>query len=168
MELKRLELKDASALLAFEVENRQWFERHIPPRDEGVYSAAGIEDHIEECLQTYRSGSFYPGLMWSKKRVVARANLRFIDLANRTAHVGYRVGESEAGNGVATAAVKALIEIAKQHYHLTSLTIMVAENNIASRRVAEKCGFSLFSKTANVTPEHLGGVNLMEYRCALG
>lgn len=59
--------------------------------------------------------------------------------------IGYRVLASEAGRGVATAAVRAAVPLAAAALAPSSLALMHAVANAASCRVAEKCGFPLES-----------------------
>jgi len=53
--------------------------------------------------------------------------------------VGYWIGRAHWGRGVATRALTAFLRIEQQR----PLTAHVAERNVASRRVLEKCGFTV-------------------------
>jgi ribosomal-protein-serine acetyltransferase len=63
-----------------------------------------------------------------------------IDATNRRANLGYWVRTSAARRGVATAAVGALRDWAFQHTDLVRLEPVIAADNRASHRVAEKTG----------------------------
>lgn len=56
--------------------------------------------------------------------------------------VGYWIGKSYWGKGVATAAVTAFL----QHITARPIYARVAKDNLASIRVLEKCGFTLFGE----------------------
>lgn len=59
---------------------------------------------------------------------------------DRVANLGYWVRASQAGQGIATRAVQLLVDWAFQNTNLIRLEIVVAVDNDASRRVAEKLG----------------------------
>ena len=66
-----------------------------------------------------------------------------IDAANQTGSLGYWVRESQQGNGYCSRAVNRIKLFGFDELALTRLEIIVLEQNIASRRVAEKCGAGL-------------------------
>jgi ribosomal-protein-alanine N-acetyltransferase len=142
MQFRTLTHDDRHRLLAFEIENRDWFEQFIPPRPEDIYTEAGIAAHIEECLDGYAKGTFHPCVMLDPDgNIIGRANLREMDLAACTAEIGYRVAKRHAGRGVASAAVTQLKSVAQSQWKLARLTALVTVINPASRRVLEKSGF---------------------------
>ena len=64
-------------------------------------------------------------------------------------NVGYWIGRSFWGRGVATAALRAFLELETTR----PLTAYVAAHNLGSRRVLEKCGFEV------VREQRVDGVN---------
>ena len=63
------------------------------------------------------------------------------DVYRKTAEIGYWIGEPYWGKGIATAAVKWLVEYGFETLHLIRIQTGVFEHNIASMRVLEKNGF---------------------------
>jgi RimJ/RimL family protein N-acetyltransferase len=63
-------------------------------------------------------------------------------------NVGYWIGRSFWGRGVATAALRAFLDLETTR----PLTAYVAAHNVGSRRVLEKCGFEV------VREQHVDGV----------
>lgn len=59
--------------------------------------------------------------------------------------VGYWIGCSYWGKGLTTEALSALIIFCRDNLHLDSLLITTDAKNIASQRVAKKCGFKLIA-----------------------
>jgi RimJ/RimL family protein N-acetyltransferase len=57
--------------------------------------------------------------------------------------VGYWCRTSRSGNGFAREAVAALTDYAFSHIHAARVELITDSENLASRRVAERCGFSL-------------------------
>jgi len=65
-----------------------------------------------------------------------------IDPADRIAMVWYFLGDERLkGQGIVPAAVRQLTRVAFTEISLASLYAWVMEDNVASRRVLEKCGF---------------------------
>ena len=58
-----------------------------------------------------------------------------------TAELGYLVAPSARGRGVATAALTLLTEWALTELGLQRLELRIAGGNVASKRVAERCGY---------------------------
>lgn len=140
--IRELESTDAQALLAFEIHNREWFESQIDPRDPAFYSLTGVADHIESYLADFAEGAWHPFVIEdSSGRIVGRANLKSIHSPHGCAEVGYRIDQRACGQGLATLALKHLIEAARMRWKLTQLVAYVYESNVGSRKVLERCGF---------------------------
>lgn len=78
--------------------------------------------------------------IWRGDRYLGSAGLNEINLDHRTAGLGYWVRTSETGQGVATAAARAVVESGFEALGLQRIEVMAAVDNAASRRVAEKLG----------------------------
>ena len=140
--IRTLQVTDAPALLAFEAANRPWFEEHIAPRDADFYSQAGVAAHVAGYLADHAAGIWHPFVMEDADgNIVGRANLKDIDGTTRTAEVGYRIARDACGRGLATLALRHLIEQARTRWQLEQLFASVYADNLASRKVLERCGF---------------------------
>lgn len=140
--VRTLEKMDAAALLAFELANRTWFERHIDARAPAFYSVPGVTEHIAAYLAEFNAGIWHPFVIASADGgIVGRANLKTIDMTTRSAEIGYRIAQSACGQGLATFAVKHLIHEAKARWNLKQLVAYVYAENIGSVKVLERCGF---------------------------
>ena len=64
-----------------------------------------------------------------------------LPLAASEAEIGYWLGEDFWGKGYVTEATLRVLQYAFEELHLTQLWAGVYEENIASQRVLEKCGF---------------------------
>jgi ribosomal-protein-alanine N-acetyltransferase len=84
--------------------------------------------------------------------VLGRFNLVRFD--GDSAELGYRVAERAAGNGVATAAVIELCDVARTRHGLCRLRAATSASNVASQRVLEKAGFM---RAGPADPSELGG-----------
>lgn len=76
-------------------------------------------------------------------------------------HVGYAVVPWKRRQGIATAALRGLTEVAPQAFGLAWLDIATSEDNIASRKVAESAGASFVKQYIAVEQ---GGIKAMKYR----
>jgi RimJ/RimL family protein N-acetyltransferase len=63
------------------------------------------------------------------------------DVYRGTAEIGYWLGEPFRGRGIATEAVRALVPVAFERTTIVRIQAGIFENNPASMRVLEKCGF---------------------------
>ena len=140
--IRTLRPDDAAPLLAFEQANRAWFERHIDGRPDTFYSVDGIHAHVAQFLDEHAQGRLHPCVIVDQHgELIGRANLKDIDGQAQTAEVGYRIGQQQAGKGLATAALHHLIALAQDEWRLASLSAYAIDGNAASIRVLERCGF---------------------------
>lgn len=142
VKIRTLKSTDAEALLKFELDNRQWFERNVDARSSSFYSLQGVTEHIASYLSGFSNGTWHPFVIEDPDgNIVGRANLKDIDLSGRWAEVGYRIAESACGRGLATLAVRRLIEEAQLRWNLKRLIAKVYAGNLGSAKVLERCGF---------------------------
>ncbi|NHZ98795.1 GNAT family N-acetyltransferase [Massilia sp. CCM 8734] len=140
--LRTLAQGDADALLAFELANRAWFERHVQAREPAFYSPEGVARHIAQYLDGHATGAWHPCvLLDGEGRIVGRANLKGIDRAEGSAEVGYRIAHDQTGKGLATFALQSLVKLARASWQLKELRAEVTQANQGSAAVLRKCGF---------------------------
>jgi len=159
--VRKLESTDVEALLAFEVRNRDWFESHIDARAPAFYSLQGVADHMAGYLADFAIGRWHPFIIEDcRAQIVGRANLKNINVPRGCAEVGYRIDQRLCGQGLATLALKHIIEEAQTRWGLTQLIAKVYEGNVGSRKVLTRCGFILDPSFEKNQPED-------EYRLVL-
>ena len=147
--LRTLRPDDAADILAFEQNNRAWFERHIDARPDDFYSLDGVRAHIAQLLQGHAQGHAHPCLIVGQHgALMGRANLKGI--GQQTAEVGYRIGQEHAGQGLATVALRHLIALARTQWRVQRLTAHAIDGNAASIRVLERCGFVRGEEVARI------------------
>lgn len=76
-----------------------------------------------------------------KGKMVGKVSINSINLANKTAQIGYMLDEKYEGRGIMTRAVKAMTDIAMFEYDLHKVEICAAEDNKKSRAIPERLGF---------------------------
>ncbi|GAA4881765.1 GNAT family N-acetyltransferase [Kitasatospora terrestris] len=142
--LERLRADHADAVLRFERENREFFARSV--RDRGdAYFAEFATRHLMLLAEQDAGICHFHLVLDGQGVLLGRVNL--VDVEQGSAELGYRVGESAAGRGVATAAVRAVCALAAGPYGLTRLTAMASLDNPASLAVLRRTGFTATGET---------------------
>ncbi len=137
-DLQLLRLDHASALFAFERENRAYFAASIPDRGDEFF--AEFDTRLAQLLEWQATGTDYLHVLVTERgEVVGRVNL--VEVVDGSAELGYRIAQKAAGQGLATAAVRKVLELAATEYGLTSLRAKVTLDNPASGKVLEHNGF---------------------------
>lgn len=137
--LNLLQESDAEALLEFETENRSFFEKMVPSRGDDYYAWTTFGKRHQELLEEQERGlSYFYLIKDSAGNIAGRINLVDIDAAAGTAEIGFRVGESHAGNGIGNKALNLLLntQSAVDKVHAKTTTV-----NKASQKMLEKNGF---------------------------
>lgn len=138
---------DTASMLAFELKNKDFFSALIAPRPDDVFSEAGMSEYVRELLFEHQLGKAHPCVIMDASGMIGRANLWQIDRQSCSAYVGYRVAEHRQGEGIATQALRHLIQCADHQLGLNTLKANVLDNNPASARVLEKQGFTVSGRT---------------------
>jgi len=86
----------------------------------------------------------------STGRLVGSVGLHRTDWEVPKTEVGYWVRTSAAGNGYVTEGVRALVACAFGHLGAQLVELIADEENIPSRKVAERCGFELEGIRRNI------------------
>ncbi|MFJ3307389.1 GNAT family N-acetyltransferase [Streptomyces sp. NPDC086549] len=150
-ELKRLHAGHASAVLAFELENRAYFAASVSDRGDDFFDQ--FTDRYNALLAEQEAGiCAFHVLVADDDSVLGRFNL--VDIEDRGAQLGYRVAQHAAGRGVATQTVLELCRLAAARYGLHVLRAGAASENVASQRVLTKAGFV---PVGPADPADLGG-----------
>jgi [ribosomal protein S5]-alanine N-acetyltransferase len=157
-DLQLLRLDHAPALLVFERENRAYFAASVPDRGDEFF--AEFDTRYAQLLAWQAAGTNYLHLLVAEGgEVVGRVNLT--EVADGSAELGYRIAQKAAGQGLATAAVRKVRELAATEYGLSRLRARVTLDNPASRKVLEHNGFVAGGSLT------LNGKPAMSYICEL-
>ena len=128
---------------SFEKENREYFERNLPPRPGNYFDPEGFKEITRELLTEQRNRDVYMHLIRDSQGVmVGRINLSVLGSDRKTAELGYRIGENYANLGYASEAVKLVLDKAFHTYGLNRIIAGTATDNPASKRVLLKNGFT--------------------------
>ena len=157
-DLQLVRLDHAPALLAFERENRAYFAAVIPDRGDEFFTEFDMR-HAQLLARQAAGTDYFHLLVAEGGEVVGRVNL--FKVADGSAELGYRIAQKAAGQGLATAAVRKVRELAATEYGLSRLCARVTLDNPASRKVLEHNGFVAIDELT------LNGKPAMSYICEL-
>ena len=149
--LKPLRFRDRERWNAVKAENRQW----LAPWEATV---PGIEHHGDDLnqheLPSYfqmvrningeaRNGRSFSFAIWHERNLIGQISLGGVIYgAMRGGHIGYWVDRNYINRGYMTQAVALVTDFAFTSLMLHRLEINLRPENSASRRVAEKAGFT--------------------------
>jgi [ribosomal protein S5]-alanine N-acetyltransferase len=137
-ELQALRADHAPSILAFELVNRAYFAASISDRGDKYFEEFTERLNALVAEQASGAGAYYV-LVDDDGSVMGRFNLVFVGAG--VAKLGYRVAESVAGRGVATATVQAICRLACEQHSIRTVRAATAQTNLASQRVLLKAGF---------------------------
>ncbi|EEY81170.1 MULTISPECIES: GNAT family N-acetyltransferase [Streptococcus] len=144
--LELLSEENSTDVYSFEKENREYFERNLPPRPGNYFDPEGFKEITRELLTEQTNRDVYMHLIRDSRGVmVGRINLSVLENDQKTAELGYRIGGNYTNLGYASEAVKLVLDKAFHTYGLNKIVAGTATDNLASKRVLFKNGFT-FSK----------------------
>ena len=107
---------------------------------ETVEEARGTIEFLISQYGNFEGPHVYPVLM--KKDGANIGYVQLVPLANGTWEIGYHIAKRYTGRGYATEAVKAFLPVITKAAGIAEVYGICLKENLASRRVLEKCGFS--------------------------
>lgn len=116
----------------------------------GVMSVEQTQEFVDWCAERYSSRGFGP---WGLELKQSSEFLGFAGLSTyeidgvECIEMGYRLAPAYWGDGLATEAAAQILEYGFTELDLPSIGVIILPEHVASRRVAEKIGFSTFSVT---------------------
>ncbi|MGO2159851.1 MAG: GNAT family N-acetyltransferase [Vibrio toranzoniae] len=150
--LHLLHPSDVSALLEFELENREWFEQFVPAREDRFYSNAGVAEQVKNFLTEYDNGEMIPMLIKDANGTICgRINVRDIDLNGESGELGYRIGRSFGSKGIASSAVRKLLIYLAEYSTLKFVDAYALVGNVGSNKILSKAGFDLVERVESYT-----------------
>lgn len=167
--VKKLQIEDAKALFAFELDNKSYFEQSVPSRGDDYYHFEVFLTRLESLLDEQTQGISYFYLIWDQNdSIVGRINIVDIEDAQAIGYLGYRVGQLYAGKGIASKALKIVLEEVIEEGIIKQIKAKTTSNNIASQKVLEKNGFEqvqMSDETVELNGERL---EFVHYRWTAG
>jgi RimJ/RimL family protein N-acetyltransferase len=116
------------------------------------HTPASAEARCRTCEANFLARSDLSYLMFerSSRRLIGSVGLHRTDWATPKTEVGYWVRASAAGNGYAAEGVRTLVDWALIGLGVQRVELVTDEQNLASRKVAQRCSFTLEGTLRNV------------------
>ena len=140
---------DLEQLLAFELDNRAWFEASINARPPAYYAREGVGIAIAAAIDDAAHDRGYQFLVRSSDgELIGRVNLGAVKRAHfHSAVLGYRIGRAAGGKGYASEAVRQVLAIAFGRLGLWRIEADASTGNAGSIRVLERNGFLQYGRS---------------------
>ncbi len=139
-ELRLLEERHAQELTDLTERNREHLRAWLP----WVDTNRTVEDRkkfIRGALKQFAENNGFTAGIWHEGRLAGVVGYHSIDWENRSTEVGYWLGEEYQGQGLVTAACRALVDHAFQELGLNRVSIACATENKKSCAIPERLGF---------------------------
>jgi ribosomal-protein-serine acetyltransferase len=139
-ELRLLEERHAQELTDLTDRNREYLRAWLP----WVDTNRTVEDRkkfIRGALKQFAENNGFTAGIWHEGRLAGVIGYVSIDWDNRTTEVGYWLGEEYQGQGLVTAACRALVDHAFEELGLNRVSIACATENKKSCAIPERLGF---------------------------
>ena len=102
-------------------------------------------DHLADVIAKAEKNNYFPFVVVDNNtnRVIGSIQVKNIDWTIPKAELGYYIDEQYGGKEITTRAVALIIDFCFKELNLNKLYLRTHEENIPSRKVAEKNGFSV-------------------------
>lgn len=140
LELRLLALGDAQRFFDLVGQNQE----HIGAWMFWINEAYSLDDarrHIRLALDRWKDNNGFEAGIWFNGELAGAIYYSFIDWRHRNTELGYWLGESFQGRGIATKACRALTDYAFTALGLNRVEIRCMRENVRSRRIPERLGF---------------------------
>ena len=150
IQLKACTAGDADELYAFECDNRRYFEQSIPSRGDDYYVPDIFRERHAALLQEQKDGSSVFFLIKNETgSILGRINLVDRSPIEKSAQLGYRIGQVHTGRGIAKEAVRLLLRHC-QKLEIDKVEAKTTDGNFASQKILTHSGFRRVNKEEEV------------------
>ena len=141
LSLKLTEYRDAQNIFNLINDSRAYLREWLPWLD----STTKLEDqvdYIKASLDGFSKRKSINTVILFQNQIVGIAGYNEINWSNKTAYIGYWLGEEFQGKGIMTRVAKALTNYVFTDLALNKVEIRAATSNIKSRGIPERLGFT--------------------------
>lgn len=140
--VRLLAQEDSGRVAAAYDRNRVHLAPWEPTRPEEFFTTAWQEQDIARSLVAYRADASLPLVLATDDAVIGRATLSGITRgAFQSASLGYWIDGKYAGQGLMSAAVEAVLTMARDDLGLHRVQADTLIHNVSSQRVLQRAGF---------------------------
>ncbi|MEI6805311.1 MAG: GNAT family protein [Myxococcaceae bacterium] len=141
LRLRMLGLENTSELFLLIEKNREYLERWFEWTHD-IKSEQECLNFIEQCNQKYQSSKAFDLGIWLDDDLIGMIGFYEINWTHRHAEISYWITQEQQGKGYVRQCVQAMMTYAFKEYNLNRIEILCALDNLRSRSVAEKLGFT--------------------------
>ena len=139
--IEQLAIDHAQELYDLTEANREYLREWLPWLD-AIQSSSDTKKFIESTTEESSTGGAPNFAVLYKGIICGVAGFHKINKQHKTGSIGYWLAQSHTGNGIMTTAVKELLKIGFGELNLNKIEIRCAEDNIKSRAIPERLGFT--------------------------
>jgi ribosomal-protein-serine acetyltransferase len=107
------------------------------------YSIEDARRHIRKALERFANSDGFEAGIWQNGGLAGCIRINYIDWKHKSTEIGYWVGASFQGQGLATKACRAVIEYAFAELMINRVEIRCIDENERSRAIPERLGFTV-------------------------
>jgi|YelNatPaOPRAMG01_1025707.scaffolds.fasta_scaffold18593_5 ribosomal-protein-serine acetyltransferase len=140
--LKNLKMEDVLDLFDLVDRSRKYLEEWLP----WVKNTVDVDNELSFIRNSMQRMEFGIGIdmgIWFRDRIVGVIGFNNIDLNNMKGSIGYFLGERYQGRGIMLSSCRTLVNYGFHKLNLHKIIIRCATENLKSRRIPEKLGFTL-------------------------
>ncbi|WP_223701645.1 GNAT family N-acetyltransferase [Sutcliffiella deserti] len=145
LSLKLTEEKDAERLFELTDNSRDYLREWLPWLD-STKTVEDTRDFIKGTRQSYAENKAMSTMILYKGGIVGTAGYNTIDWTNKVVYIGYWLDKDYQGNGIMTRVAEALTDYAISELRMNRVDIRAAEENLKSRGIPERLGFTMEGK----------------------
>lgn len=134
-------LANAPAMASLVRANLAHLAATLPPVA-ALADTAAAREHLDYAVAAASEGSLYEWHIFAEGLLCGSVRVNHIDSANRSAAIGYYIGSSHQGRGLATLSVRAVLEWCFTELGVNRMELRCASDNLPSQSVAKRLGFT--------------------------
>jgi len=162
LELRLPEVRDAEEIFALINKNRERLKPWLSwPHIQG--SVEETKENIRKVRLQYAEGKSLVTFVWHKGRSVGRNSIVGLDSYNRLAELAYWLDEEAEGEGIITRSSRVLIAYCFDNLALERVAIRSHPDNLRSKQVPERLGFTFEGLLRNQYWRHDRSVDQLMY-----
>ena len=140
LSLKLVSLQDAPRIFELTEQSRSYLREWLPWLD-ATNVVSDTENYVKFSMKLYGENKGLNAAILYRGEIVGIAGFNQLNWANKTAYIGYWLGQSYQGHGIMTRVAKGLTNLAFNEFNMNKVEIRAAIGNQKSRSVPERLGY---------------------------
>lgn len=141
LSLKLVEVRDSERIFELTDASRDYLKEWLPWLDY-TKTVEDSRDFIRMSRKNYADNKTLNTAIVYQDEIVGMAGFNELGWVNKTAKIGYWLGQEYQGHGIMTRVAEALTDISFGHFGMNRTEIRVATGNVKSRGIPERLGYT--------------------------